>query len=144
MANIMTGMIFSGRPKVSTTVRESKPRSQTLCTLQTDVLSVASAAAAMNSMRQDYIFYKRAYEDNSQSPMWSYMHEYFVRQYSELVKEKTGTEPDARTQFNIRLYCYGTLGMTREWLLKDNITPADVIVRMMFDSMPDHLRKIYF
>ncbi|MBR2532460.1 MAG: TetR/AcrR family transcriptional regulator C-terminal domain-containing protein [Lachnospiraceae bacterium] len=113
-------------------------------TLQTDVLSSASAAAAMNRMRQDYIFYKRAYEDNSQSPMWSYMHEYFVRQYSELVKEKTGTDPDARTQFSIRLYCYGTLGMTREWLLKDNITPADVIVRMMFDSMPDHLRKIYF
>ena len=113
-------------------------------TLQTDVLSAASAAAALNSMRQDYFFYKRAYEDNSQSPMWSYMHEYFVRQYSKIVKQKTGMEPDARTQFSIRLYCYGTLGMTREWLLKDNITPADVIVRMMFDSMPDHLRKIYF
>lgn len=47
-------------------------------------------------------------------------------------------------KFSIRLYCYGTLGMTREWLLNDNITPADVIVRMMFASMPEKLRKLYF
>ena len=112
--------------------------------LETDVLSVESASKAMNSMRQDYIFYKRAYEDNSQSPMWSYMHEYFVRQYSEIAREKIGAELDTQALFNIRLYCYGTLGMTREWLLKDNITPADVIVRMMFASMPEALRRIYF
>ena len=113
-------------------------------TLQTDVLSVESAAAAMNSMRQDYIFFKRAWEDNSQSPMWAYMHEYFVRRYTEIAREKTGGEPDAQTRFSIRLYCYGTLGMTREWLMKDNITPAETVVRMMFASMPESLRGIFF
>jgi hypothetical protein len=33
--------------------------------------------------------------------------------------------------------------MTREWLLRDNITPADVIVRMMFASMPEHLKVLF-
>ena len=113
-------------------------------TLQTDVLSVESAAAAMNGMRQDYIFFKRAWEDNSQSPMWAYMHEYFVQRYSEIAREKTGAEPDTQTQFSIRLYCYGTLGMTREWLMKDNITLAETVVRMMFASMPESLRGIFF
>ena len=113
-------------------------------TLQTDVLSIESAAKAMESMRQDYIFFKRAYEDNSQSPMWAYMHEYFVRQYTELAREKTGADLDGQMQFNIRLYCYGTLGMTREWLLKDNITPAQTVVQMMFSSMPENLRRILF
>ena len=61
-------------------------------TLQTDVLSVESAAAAMNGMRQDYIFYKRAWEDNSQSPMWAYMHEYFVKRYTEIAGERSGVE----------------------------------------------------
>ena len=45
--------------------------------------------------------------------------------------------------FEIRLYCYGTVGMTREWALQDNITPAEVIVQMMFTSMPERLRQIY-
>ncbi len=52
-------------------------------------------------------------------------------------------ERPTQTKYSIRLYCYGTVGMTREWVLQDNITPADVIVRMMFASMPESLRQIY-
>jgi hypothetical protein len=58
-------------------------------------------------------------------------------------KKKTAVL-DAQTVFSIRLYCYGTLGMTREWLLHDNITPARTIVEMVFASMPDSLRQLYF
>lgn len=112
--------------------------------MQTDVLSTESAAKAMNSMRQDYIFFKRAYEDNSQSPMWAYMHEYFVKRYSEIAMERTGGALDAQTKFSIRLYCYGTVGMTREWLMNDNITPAEAIVKMMFNSMPECLKELFF
>ena len=112
--------------------------------LQTDVLSIKSAAEALNNMRQDYYFYKRAYEDNSQSPMWSYMHEYFVKRYTGLACQKAGKELDMQTKFSIRLYCYGTLGTTREWLLNDNITPAQSLVEMMFQSMPEKLKKLYF
>ena len=54
----------------------------------TDITSVASAAAGMNKMKQEILFYKRAYEDSSQNALWRYMLEYFVRRYTELVKEK--------------------------------------------------------
>ena len=110
----------------------------------TDVLSLESAANGLKKMRQDYIFYKRAYEDNSQSPMWSYMLEYFVKRYTDLARERSGGVLDTQTLYSIRLYCYGTLGMTREWLLKDNITPAETAVEMMFRSMPEALHRIYF
>ena len=33
---------------------------------------------------------------------------------------------DAQTLYSIRFYCYGTLGMAREWLLKDNITVSAI------------------
>ncbi len=113
-------------------------------TMKTDVLSVESAAKAMNNMRQDYIFFKRAFEDNSQSPMWAYMHAYFVKRYTDIAMEKTGAALDAQTGFSIRLYCYGTIGMTQEWLMHDNITPAETIVKMMFDSMPESLKDMFF
>ncbi len=38
----------------------------------------------------------------------------------------------------------GAVGMTREWVLQDNMTSAETIVQMMFSSMPDSLRQIYF
>ena len=49
--------------------------------------------------------------------------------------ERLGVEHvDAQFQFSIRLYCYGTLGMP----------PAETVVRMMFASMPERLRTLYF
>lgn len=51
---------------------------------------------------------------------------------------------EIKSQFSIRLYCYGTVGMTREWFLTDNITPAQTIVQMMFESMPENIKAIFF
>ena len=113
-------------------------------TMKTDVLSVQSASKAMMGMRQDYFFFKRAFEDNSQSPMWAYMHAYFVKRYTDVAMEKAGQELDAQTRFSIRLYCYGAIGMTQEWLMRDNITPAETIVEMMFGSMPQGLKELFF
>ena len=71
--------------------------------------------------------------------------EHFVERYTQKAKEILGTDIlDTQTQYSIRLYCYGAVGMSREWLLNDNITPAETIVKMMFKSMPEVLRNIYF
>ena len=111
----------------------------------TDITSVASAAAGMNKMKHEILFYKRAYEDVSQNALWHYMLEYFVRRYSELAKEKLGTEIlDTQLAYSIRFYCMGAVGMTQEWVLNDNITSAETVVQMMFASMPENMRTILF
>lgn len=111
----------------------------------TDITSVASSAAGMNKMKQEILFYKRAYEDVSQNALWHYMLEYFVRRYSVLAKEKLGTEIlDTQLAYSIRFYCMGAVGMTQEWVLNDNITSAETVVQMMFTSMPENLQKIFF
>ncbi len=110
-----------------------------------DILSAESASNAMNRMRQDMLFYRRAYEDSSQNALWQYMLEYFVERYTASAKEKLGVvQLDTQTKFSIRLYCYGCVGMTKEWILQDNISPAEVLVQMMFASMPEALRTIFF
>ena len=110
-----------------------------------DITSVASAAAGMNKMKQQILFYKRAYEDSSQNALWHYMLEYFVRRYTELVKEKLGNDLlDTQLAYSIRFYCMGAVGMTQEWVLNDNITSAETVVQMMFQSMPENLRNILF
>ena len=109
----------------------------------TDITSVASAAAGMNRMKQDILFYRRAYADSSQNALWRYMLEYFVRRYSELAKEKLGTDLlDPQLAYSIRFYCMGAVGMTQEWVLKDNITSAETVVQMMFHSMPENLKTV--
>lgn len=38
----------------------------------------------------------------------------------------------------------GSVGMTQEWVLTDNITSAETVVQMMFNSMPENLRAVLF
>ena len=109
------------------------------------MLSVASAAEGMNRMKREILFYKRAYEDSSQNALWRYMLEYFVKRYTELAKEKLGADLlDTQLSYSIRFYCMGAVGMTQEWVLTDNITSAETVVRMMFASMPENMRSVLF
>ena len=51
---------------------------------KTNIVSIESAAESMKQMKQDFLFYKRAYEDSSQNALWSYMLEYFVQRYEKI------------------------------------------------------------
>lgn len=107
---------------------------------KTDVVDIKSSTEAMERMRSDYLFYRRAFEDNSQNPFWKYLVEYFVKRYEEEAKKKLNTDIlDTQLIYSIRLYCYGSVGMTREWLLDDNNCDASTIVKMMFKSMPENM-----
>ena len=113
--------------------------------LETDVTSFEASVQAMNNMRKEVLFYRRAYEDLTQNALWKYMLEFFVEQHTKKAKLILNTDIlDPQIAFSIRMYCYGTVSMSREWLLDDNITPAETIVEMMFNSMPENLKKIYF
>ena len=95
-------------------------------------------------MKQEILFYKRAYEDSSQNALWHYMVEYFHGAIR-ISQKKLGTDIlDTQLAYSIRFYCMGAVGMTREWVLTDNITSAETVVQMMFNSMPENLRKIFF
>lgn len=108
-------------------------------------MDVQGAAEALRGMKQELTFFQRAYEDLSQNALWQYMLEYFVQRYSELAMEKLGTDAlDAQTAFSIRSYCYGCVGMTKEWALFDNKPPAETEVEMMFHSMPANLQALFF
>jgi hypothetical protein len=73
------------------------------------------------------------------------MVEYFVRRYEDIIRERLGPGTlDPGLAYSIRFYCMGSVGMTREWVLNDNITSAETVVRMMFGSMPEKMRAIIF
>ncbi len=114
-------------------------------TRETDLLDVKSAADDLRRMKKDLAFYKHAYEDSSQNALWRYMLEYFTEQYTALAREKAGgSELGEQLLFSIRLYCCGAVLMAREWILKDNVTPAETLIRMMFRSMSKELYALYF
>ena len=98
-------------------------------------------------MTKDYFgfFGEIAFSRLEKNALWRYMLEYFVRRYTDLAKEKLGVDTlDTQLAYSIRFYCTGSVGMTREWVLNDNITSAETAVKMMFASMPENMRRVLF
>ncbi|MDO5292275.1 MAG: TetR/AcrR family transcriptional regulator C-terminal domain-containing protein [bacterium] len=109
-----------------------------------DILDLKSSTEAMEKMRKEYLFYKRAFEDNSQNPFWKYLVEYFAERYEMEAKKKMKADTlDTQLIFSIRLFCHGAIGMTREWILDDNKMDASTIVEMLFQSMPKNMTFLF-
>ncbi len=112
--------------------------------MRVDVTDPASSAKHMRQMKKDMLFYKRAFEDTSQNALWKYMLEYFVEENISAVKDLLGTDSlSPEIIFDIRLYCYGAVGMAREWIVQNSPESAETIVQRTFACMPQTLKKIY-
>ncbi len=111
--------------------------------LPDDLLDVYQCANHLKQMKNEYLFYKNAYDDYSQNALWKFIFEYYVQAYTQLVKEKLSTdELDPLIAFSIRSCCYGSVWTTRDWILENSSIPAETLVRMQFESLPQSLREI--
>lgn len=110
-----------------------------------DILDPVSAARNMDIMKEELHFYRKAFQDSSQNALWNYLFDYYLEEYSVIAKERLNTPTlDLETRFSIRMYCYGAISMCKDWILLDTNISSDELIRLMFLSMPQNLRKIYF
>ncbi len=109
-----------------------------------DVTDLSTSATHLRQMKKDLQFYKRAFEDTSQNALWKYMLEFFVEENTAAVKNILDTnELDPMLLYCIRYYCYGAVGMAREWINLDSKVPAETFVKMTHSCMPQALRDIF-
>ncbi|MCR5795512.1 MAG: TetR family transcriptional regulator [Solobacterium sp.] len=109
----------------------------------TDVTDEKLAVSSMKKVKKEVLFYRRAYADNSQNALWNYLQQYFIDEYLNAAKKKLDTDDlPEELVFAIRLYCYGSTVMAREWILNDDVTPAETVVHRMFSSMPPLMRRV--
>ena len=46
-------------------------------------------------------------------------------------------------QFQLEMYCQGSIYMTVKWLLSNAKTSLQILAKQMTDSMPEKLRKVF-
>lgn len=109
-----------------------------------DISDFQSAAESLERMKTDYQFYKQAYADHSQNALRNYILEYYETLYEQAVKERLSVDRlDEQTVFSIKMFVYGGIAMSREWLMSDTAAPALDVTRMMFRCMPQDLKEIF-
>lgn len=111
---------------------------------ETDITSVESAAEALERAKKEYSFFRIAYEDTSQYALSNYILEYFVDRYIQEAKRVLPEEAiDEQLLYSIRFFTQGGVAMSREWLTKGSKMPAEKVAALMFDSMPEQMRRIF-
>ena len=109
------------------------------------IIDIPSSVNGLQALRDEFLFFRQAYADISQNALWTYIVEYYTNAYSALAKEILHTDSlDPSLLYSIRFFCYGTVGMAREWITSDDETTAADFVQRMFHSMSPGLQAIFF
>ena len=106
------------------------------------VMGVEEATMVLYNMKQDIEFYKNAYSDSSQNALGAYIQQYNVNMYEKILKEYLGVEKlTTELEVAVKFFCYGGLGMTREWIMTNANVSAEQYSAMMHDNMPLLLKE---
>ena len=110
---------------------------------QDGFMGVDESAAALNLVRRNRVFYKKAFADSSQNALWQYIQEYNVEMYSNMLKRHYGlSELSEEVLFSLQYHCHGCLGLTYDWVMSDFPISAEELARRMTMVMPDVLKNV--
>lgn len=110
---------------------------------QDGFMGVDESAAALNLVRRNRVFYKKAFTDSSQNALWQYIQEYNVEMYSNMLKRHYGlSELSEEVLFSLHYHCHGCLGLTYDWVMSDFPISAEELARRMTMVMPDVLKNV--
>lgn len=109
-----------------------------------DISNPEQSASSLDKIRNDILFYRQALADSSQNALWKFLHEYFTKEYINIIEKKTSTPASEDLKFQIRFYCYGCVYMTKEWIYSDPYPSSQTVVKTIYKTMPTDMAEIIF
>ena len=94
-------------------------------------------------IRQESVFFRAAFRSQAQNSLRDHDLELILRFFTDLIREKTGKEPDADTAFLLEAYCNGAIAMTVKWVLGGMKEPCEVLARCMVEALPAPLASLF-
>lgn len=97
---------------------------------------------ALIKMREKQIFYKKAFDDNSQNAISSYIQDYDVNILKQILKKHLGvTKLNEEMIFAIKYHSYGCLNYTIEWLTGNSDVTPEEFAELQYKYMPSIIRE---
>lgn len=95
-------------------------------------------------IRQESVFFRAAFRSNAQNSLRDHDLELILRFFTDLIRKKTGREPDPDQAFLLELYCSGAIAMTVNWVLGGMTESPQVLARRMVEALPASLAQLFF
>ena len=106
--------------------------------------TIEHAAAILQRMHDDKLFYRKVFSDRSQNAISTYIFEYFVTLGTEAVRRQFGEEAlTVDTVYEIKSHSFACVGHTLEWLEGRSGYSPEEFARLQYQFMPSILKKAY-
>ena len=94
-------------------------------------------------INQEKVFFSAAFKNDDQNNLWDHDFELILAFYTNRIQEKTGNPLSDQLQFQLEMYCQGSIYMTVKWLLRGAQSSPQNLAKQMVDSMPENLRCVF-
>lgn len=94
-------------------------------------------------IQEEHIFFASAFRYDSQNSLREHDFKLILSFYENLIREKTGKEPDPTIRFLLEMYCQSSIYMTVKWVLGEMDCTPQELAALLVDGMPDKLSALF-
>jgi len=110
-----------------------------------DILDPDQAAVGMERMKKHIQFYQNAYKDFPENFFLNYLQDYYYDAYYSVMEKNMYPDPVTdEMKFHLRLFLSGSTVMSMKWFFTSKPIPADKLMTMVYDAMPESLKKVFY
>ena len=94
-------------------------------------------------IQKERIFFSAAFRSDDQNSLKEHDFELILKFYTDLIRQKTGQNPDEEICFLLEMYCQSSIYMTVKWVLGGMKFPAAQLADLMVRAMPRKVEQLF-
>ena len=94
-------------------------------------------------IKQEKLFFTAGFKGDEQNNLKEHDFYMIFEHYCKLIREKTGQIPDKKIRKLLEMYCWSSVYMTVQWLMKGMKESEPELADLMIDAMPGPIMDLY-
>ena len=94
-------------------------------------------------IQQEKLFFKAAFKNDDQNCLRDHDFQLICAFYTEQLETRMACRLSRQLQFQLEMYCQGSIYMTVQWVLGNHKATPETLARFLSESMPAELRDVF-
>ncbi|MCR5580721.1 MAG: TetR family transcriptional regulator C-terminal domain-containing protein, partial [Pseudobutyrivibrio sp.] len=94
-------------------------------------------------IKEERLFFTAGFKGDEQNNLKEHDFIMIYEFYCALIRDKTGNPPDHKTRKLLEMYCWSSIYMTVQWLMKGMRESEEDLADLMIDAMPPALCELF-
>lgn len=94
-------------------------------------------------IQKERVFFAGAFRSDDHNSLREHDYELILEFYTQLIRRKTGRQPEEDILFPLRLYCRGSIDMTVEWIFAPKERTPEQMAALLVSAFPAPVTELF-